>query len=669
MKTVHQLLAEVYGHQEIPEEWPPKIEESFKESTEAPEKAEILLHALMTGVHRYTALMEPLIQELNHHSDQLRRSDRAIFYHLKAYYLWKKNHDLVPAMQYLHKSLHLLSRSSDKAYASRVHDTIGQILYQLSSYADALREYELSLKYRAAADKEGKAITYGNLARLYMLRGNYPKALEYFKLDMELLSALENTPAYILAQVHHSIAECNYFLNNPEYRDYLKNSMQLNEQHNNKTGLCFNTLLLAQAHLDDEASADFDCHINNVSEYIRDASVPSFLKNYLEIQYNWLKAKKMVLEGRKDEAETVFQHVLELRGQEKQFSLAYTARLLLDYAAIKKGAQKADLMKQALEALDGSDLEDLRRETEQKLRDTSYVHWLLHTTGRYLGHRQLDFLLNQNEGEFKGDLKDVVILFADIRGFTGVSEKLTASGLVELLNDFLAAMTSSIEYFGGYVDKFIGDAVMAVFSLPHPRKDDAARAVKAAMLMKESLERFNRYLSPDLPKLKIGIGLHSGEVVAGLIGSLQKRSYTVIGDAVNTASRLEGMTKQLGAGILVSENVATQLKKSDYILRPLGSYAPKGRGQSLAVYYLEGLDDGDASMMDFRKQIKQTENALKLFKERKFAEAADIFLELFEEFADEEKSVGYNLLYQNARNYSMNPPGYDWDGSIRLVNK
>ena len=294
MKTVHQLLAEVYGHQEIPEEWPPKIEESLKESANASEKAEILLHALMTGVHRYTALMEPLIQELNHHSDQLRRSDRAIFYHLKAYYLWKKQHDLVPEMQYLHQSLHLLGKSSDKAYASRVHDTIGQILYQLSSYTDALREYELSLKYRAAADKEGKAITYGNLARLYMLRGNYPKALEYFKLDMELLSALENTPAYILAQVYHSIAECTYYLNKAEYQNHLTKSMQLNEQHNNITGLCFNNLLLAQAHLDDAASEQFVSSINNVSEFFQDASVPAFLKNYLQIQFNWLKAKKKV---------------------------------------------------------------------------------------------------------------------------------------------------------------------------------------------------------------------------------------------------------------------------------------------------------------------------------------------------------------------------------------
>ncbi len=669
MKTVHHLLDEVFGNIPVPEEWPDNIKNSLKESNSTAKKPEVLLHALMTGVHRYTSLMEPLIRELNLLSDQLRRSDRAVFYHLKAYYLWKKHHDLVPAMQYLHQSLHLLGKSSDKAYASRVHDTIGQILYQLSSYTDALREYELSLKYRAAADKEGKAITYGNLARLYMLRGNYLKALEYFKLDLELLGRMDHTPAYILAQVYHSIAECTYYLNKAEYRDYLTKSMQLNEQHNNITGLCFNNLLLAQAHLDDEASADFDCHIINVSEYIRDASVPAFLKNYLQIQYNWLKAKKMVHEGRTHEAEALFQHVLELRAQEKQFSLAYSARLLLDYAAIKEGAQKADLVKQALEALDGSDLEDLRRETELKLKGCSYVHWLLHTTGRYLGHRQLDFLLNQNEGEFKSDLKDVVILFADIRGFTGVSEKLTASGLVELLNDFLAAMTSSIEYFGGYVDKFIGDAVMAVFSLPHPQEDDAERAVKAAMLMKESLERFNRYLSPDLPKLKIGIGLHSGEVVAGLIGSLQKRSYTVIGDAVNTASRLEGMTKQLGAGILVSENVARQLQKSDYILRPLGSFAPKGRGQSLAVYDLEGIDDGDASLKDIRKQISLTREALTLFKERKFSEAADLFLELFEEFADEEKSIGYNLLYQNARNYAMNPPAYDWNGAIRLVNK
>ena len=168
-----------------------------------------------------------------------------------------------------------------------------------------------------------------------------------------------------------------------------------------------------------------------------------------------------------------------------------------------------------------------------------------------------------------------MILFADVRQFTPLTQHFAsqAEAFVHFLNDYFRHMTRCVEQHGGFVDKFIGDALMAVFSLPQPRLEkDAEQAVLAALMMQEELARFNRKQPEHMPRFTIGIGLHAGVVNAGLIGSPQKRSYTVIGNAVNVASRLEGMTKSLGASILISQAVMIRLPRPDrFLLRGLGA--------------------------------------------------------------------------------------------------
>ena len=190
-------------------------------------------------------------------------------------------------------------------------------------------------------------------------------------------------------------------------------------------------------------------------------------------------------------------------------------------------------------------------------------------------------------------------------------------------------MTRCVDMFGGLVDKFIGDAVMAVFSLPTPQPDDAERAVQAALTMREELERFNRGLPAAAPPLAIGLGLHCGPVVAGLIGSPQKRAYTVIGDAVNTASRLESMTKHLGAAILVSQDVLQRLPHPDrYLCRPLGTYALKGKHTSVAVVDIMGEDDGSRFARALTQEIAAVDHAFHCFVHRQFAAAQEAFMAL-----------------------------------------
>ena len=183
---------------------------------------------------------------------------------------------------------------------------------------------------------------------------------------------------------------------------------------------------------------------------------------------------------------------------------------------------------QALQHLDATEAEQLRAQIEAKVRQRFPESWLLHTTGRFLGQEHIAFLLEHaGRSGFRGDTQDVVILFSDIRDFTHISEGFRADpgALITFLNDFLGHMTLCVERCHGMVDKFIGDAVMAVFSLPVPHPDtDAERAVLAALMMRDELERFNRKLPPGTPHIATGIGLHTGPVVAGLIGSPQKRS-------------------------------------------------------------------------------------------------------------------------------------------------
>jgi adenylate cyclase len=261
-------------------------------------------------------------------------------------------------------------------------------------------------------------------------------------------------------------------------------------------------------------------------------------------------------------------------------------------------------------------------------------------------------------------------MFSDIRGFTAISELLSPEALIELLNEFLTRMTRCIEWQEGIVDKFIGDAVMAVFTLPEPRPDDADRAVQAALMMRDELQRFHRRLPSDLPRLSIGIGLHAGPVVAGLIGSPQKRSYTVIGDVVNTASRLEGMTKTLGASILVSEAVVSRLADPGaLLLRPLGRFAPKGRRDGVRVFDVMGERDGSPEARAWAREIEMATAALEAFEGSSFARAAGAFETLAKEAAGSSRRVGYELLATSARSFASKPPDAAWQGEIKLEEK
>jgi adenylate cyclase len=191
-----------------------------------------------------------------------------------------------------------------------------------------------------------------------------------------------------------------------------------------------------------------------------------------------------------------------------------------------------------------------------------------------------------------GEQREVTVLFSDIRGFSPLAEQLPPQALVALLNRYLTVMTERIHANGGIVDKFIGDGIMAMFGAPVQAPDDSQRAVRAACEMVRALERFNaEQEATGAPPLRMGVGISTGLVVAGNVGSPGRLNYTVLGDTVNVAARLEGLTKDHGKPIIIGESTARQVA-AHFVLRALGDVPVRGRAEPLQLYAVEGDDLG-----------------------------------------------------------------------------
>ena len=188
--------------------------------------------------------------------------------------------------------------------------------------------------------------------------------------------------------------------------------------------------------------------------------------------------------------------------------------------------------------------------------------------------------------------REVTVLFSDIRGFTGMSEGLEPRDLLMMLDDYFGRMSQIVKGHDGVVGKFIGDGMLAFWGVPDQLEDHAARAVKAARDMRVVLAELNRHREQDgKPAIKIGIGIHTGRVAAGMLGGELQAEYTVIGDAVNVASRIEGLTKDHAVDLLISETTWAQLGTMSGARR-VGEAAIRGRKEPVVLYTLDSGSSG-----------------------------------------------------------------------------
>jgi adenylate cyclase len=256
-----------------------------------------------------------------------------------------------------------------------------------------------------------------------------------------------------------------------------------------------------------------------------------------------------------------------------------------------------------------------------------------------------------------GEQRVISILFSDIRGFTTVSESLTPPELVTLLNEYLSPMTRIVLDEKGTLDKFIGDAVMAIFNAPLDVSDHASRACTTAVRMLEELKKLNvGFAGRKMHTLDIGVGINTGPAIVGNMGADIRFDYTAIGDSVNLASRLEGLNKYYGSHILVSEDTRNQVPDGLFTFREVDRVRVKGKHLPIVMYEL---------MIDNLDLLPTFVEGLEKYRNKQFIQAQQLFDQLVTEYSD-----GPSKLYSGrCAEYLETPPPADWDGVYTAKSK
>jgi len=290
--------------------------------------------------------------------------------------------------------------------------------------------------------------------------------------------------------------------------------------------------------------------------------------------------------------------------------------------------------------------------------DISSEKRLKSTMSRYMDPGIADQLVTAGAEALGGQSVSATILFSDIRGFTSITEKLGAQGTVSLLNEYFTLMVEAIQEEEGMLDKFIGDAIMAAFGIPVAHADDPDRAVRAAIKMIRALNHWNHEREENgRPPVHIGIGLNTDSVVAGNIGSKKRMDYTIIGDGVNLASRLESACKTYGSQILVSEFTYKALKAT-YTTRELDMVVVKGKSQPVGIYEVmdHHTDTTYPRMMDALRHFRE---ALSNYRSQRFADAKAVFGEVL---AINPADKAARLYVERCDYFIGSPPPADWNG-------
>ncbi|MFQ5585819.1 MAG: CHASE2 domain-containing protein [Thermodesulfobacteriota bacterium] len=267
-----------------------------------------------------------------------------------------------------------------------------------------------------------------------------------------------------------------------------------------------------------------------------------------------------------------------------------------------------------------------------------------------------EILKDPDKLQLGGEKREVTMLFSDIRAFTSISERLQPEELVQLLNNYLSPMTEIVLREGGTLDKYIGDAIMVIFNAPVDLPDHPKRACTVALTMMEKLEVLNRgWRERGYLPIFIGIGVNTGDAVVGNMGADLRFDYTAIGDAVNLASRLEGMNKLYGTSILVSEDTRRRVA-DDFLFREIDTVRVKGREKGVAIFELMDFGRGNSEKAELADRFTE---ALVLYKRRAFAEAAERFRDISKAFPED----GATALYiRRCEEYIAAPPPDGWDG-------
>ncbi|HEV2614800.1 MAG TPA: CHASE2 domain-containing protein [Gammaproteobacteria bacterium] len=278
---------------------------------------------------------------------------------------------------------------------------------------------------------------------------------------------------------------------------------------------------------------------------------------------------------------------------------------------------------------------------------------LKHVFEQYVPVGRVDEILKDPEAAdaFEGERKMMSVLFMDIRNFTTISEKLNIVELKKLLNFFLTEMTTVIFKNGGTIDKYVGDMIMAFWGAPLSDEEHAKHAIRAGMEMLTTTQNIqDKLIAMGLPHIFIGIGINTGMMDVGDMGSTYRRAYTVLGDAVNLASRLESLTKYYGVGMLVGEN--TVANQAGFTFRLIDKVKVKGRHETVSVY--------EPVTKEMKPELELYQKAQDYYFAKKWEDAKKLFSELTKTFPEVKL---YKLYLTRVLDFEKSPPPEEWDGS------
>lgn len=280
------------------------------------------------------------------------------------------------------------------------------------------------------------------------------------------------------------------------------------------------------------------------------------------------------------------------------------------------------------------------------------------TFQQYVARSVVDSMLNSGElPKFGGERKNLTILFSDIRAFTSFSEKYPPEIVVQRLTEYLTSMVDVIFKNGGTLDKFVGDEIMAIYGAPYHLEDHAERACTTALDMIAALRRIQKSWSErEMEYFQIGVGINTGKVIVGNLGSIQLFDYTVIGDEVNLGARLEGANKHYSTTIIISESTYNEVKEKA-IVRELDNVRVKGKKKPVKIYELRGMHSVPSIEKDL--VIDAYSYGLEFFKQQKWKKALSEFRRVLRYFPSDGPSRVYTL---RCLEFIERPPPQNWDG-------
>ncbi len=299
------------------------------------------------------------------------------------------------------------------------------------------------------------------------------------------------------------------------------------------------------------------------------------------------------------------------------------------------------------------------------IEDISSEKRIKNTMSRYMDPALAEQLMESGESLLGGQSSVSTVLFSDVRSFTTMTEELGAQGTVALLNEYFTVMVECIQKEGGMLDKFIGDAIMAVFGTPLPHEDDEDRAMRTSIEMMRELQRFNEArASHGLRPIDIGIGMATANIVSGNIGSPKRMDYTCIGDGVNLAARLESACKQYGSHILASEGTVSRLRGT-YRTREIDRVVVKGKTEPVAIY--EVLDyHTKETFPSMSSVLGHFRDGIERYRSRVWGSAEEAFEQALRAHPEDRPSRMY---IERCAYYRENPPPEDWGGEWTMTTK